>query len=100
MNSRIGLLSSTNLIILDGTIEEDDAPMVTYSYLLHTTMIYDSSKCVGSNVKCLWSNAKLPYSWNLLPPTHILLKMTSSGFLLHSIVETKYHIMGGASSPS
>ena len=92
-------MSSSKLILLDGAVEEDDAHMVTYSYIFHVTLILSSLECDGLNVKCLWNNANLPHLWNILPPTHILLKNTSSRFLLHSIVETKSRTVGGVSSP-
>ena len=76
MKSEIGISSLSKSILLDGTCEEDDGFMETYSYLFHLTVIYDNPVCVGSIGNFLWNNAKSPHSWNLLPPTHLLMKNT------------------------
>ena len=89
MKSEIGISFSGNSILLDGTCEEDDGFMETYSYLFHLTVISDNPGIVGSIGNFLWNNAKSPHSWHLLPPTRLLLKNTFSGFLLHSIIEIK-----------
>ena len=74
--------------------------METYSYLFHLTVISNNLGCVGSIGSFLWNNTKSPHSWHLLPPTHLLLKNTFLGSLLHSIVEIKSRTFWGAGSPS
>ena len=74
MKSEIGISSSSKLILLNGTREEDDGFMETYSYLFHLTMISDNIGCVGSIGNFLWNNAKSPHSWHILPPTQLLMK--------------------------
>ena len=99
MKSRVNFFPSSKSILLNGLFEENDACMVTYSYLFNITMISNNPKCIGSMGKFLWNISKLPHLGNLLPPTHLLLKNTSSRFFLHDIIATKYCTIGGASSP-
>ena len=70
--------------------------------LIYLPLNYDIWKyrCVGSIGNFLRNNAKSPHSWNLLPPTHLLMKNKFLGFLLHSIIEIKSCTVWRASSPS
>lgn len=74
MNFERGILSLSNSILIDVTLEEDDGFIVTYSYYFHVTMIFNSLGHVGLIGKFLWKNIKLPHSRHLLPPTFLLLK--------------------------
>jgi len=91
VNYEIGILSSTKSIILYTTPEEQDEFIVMYSCLLHVTIISNNSRCVGSIGKFLWNGVNLPHSRNIFPPTHHFFENTSSGFLLHNIIEIKSH---------
>jgi hypothetical protein len=51
---------SSKSIPLDSTPEEEDGFIITYSYLLHVTLIYENPRSVGSIGTFLWSSAKLP----------------------------------------
>ena len=61
MKSEIGISSSSKLILLDGTCEEDDAFMETYYYLFHLTVISENPRCVGSIGNFIWNNEKSPH---------------------------------------
>ena len=53
MKFEIGISSSSKLILLDGTCEEDNGFMETYSYLFHLIVISDNPWCVGSIQKVI-----------------------------------------------